>query len=171
MKSLAVSLLLSAALLIGAPPAAAADTDAAAIASFLSIGLANAPTNFSAIRGDLVVQGEYLTTSWPDRTHFVKCRAWHISGNPTANVRENYTYSCNSTLRADTREALFQLAEAAIVANIPSGYVTKGAAPRASDGAPYELWRRPGSADVKLWAFTKEGQAYYELAVVVSVQP
>jgi hypothetical protein len=170
MKTLAATLLLNVALLAGPMTAGAADTDASAIASFLSIGLANAPTDFSAIRGDIVVSGQYLATNWPDHTHFVSCNAWHINAVPAARIIENYSYSCNSTLRPDTPDALFKMAEQALEANLPSGYARAADSPR-SDGSPYQRWARAGSADVKLWAFAKQSQSYYELAIVVPVNP
>jgi hypothetical protein len=168
MKMIAVALLFTVALLVGPAPAGAAGTDASAIASYLSIGLANAPTNFDAIRGASVGLAEYKATKWPDHTHFISCHTWHFKADPQISLTEQYSYSCNSTLRAGTRETLFKIAERAVKANIPSGYTSTGSKPRSSDGAPYEVWSRSGSPDVKLWAFLDHGKAYYELSTEVN---
>jgi len=145
----------------------AVGTDASAIASFLSIGFANAPTHFSAIRGGQVDSAEYAATKWPNRTHFVSCHTWHFKANADTQTTELYMYSCNSTLRADPREALFKMAEHAVRANLPSGYTSSGEQARA-DGVPWEVWKRSGSPDVKLWSFASHGKPYYELSVEVN---
>jgi hypothetical protein len=174
-RALAVALFLGGTLLLGRASAGAADTDASAIASFLSLGFANAPTKFSALTGAEDGFQAYKATQWPDLTHFVKCDVYHQKAMPSVGLTEDDSYSCFSTLRADASETLFKMAEAAVRANLPSGYTSTGEQvhPRGQPFTIYEVWSRSGSPDIKLWSSVNQGKANYgkadyELTVDVS---
>jgi hypothetical protein len=172
---LALALFLTGTFFLGRASAGAADTDATAIASFLSIGLANASTKFSALTGAEDGFQAFKATQWPDHTHFDKCDVYHGKSMPAVHLPENDSYACYSTLRADPTEALFKMAEAAVRASLPSGYTSIGAQvhPPGQPFTIYEVWSRPGSPDVKLWSSVNQGtapdygKADYELAVDV----
>jgi len=157
------------ALLFVVKPASAgtAGTDASAIAAFLSIGLANAPTHFSAISGDEVGSGSgsFEVTKWPDHTHFVKCVAGHQAAIPAGDMPEYYMYMCDSTLRSDSQAALFKIAARAVRVSLPSGYASSGASP--GDLGPQEVWKRSGSPEVELTVPASGGKSYYQLAIDV----
>jgi hypothetical protein len=152
--------------------ARAADTEAPAIAALLSIGIANAPAHFSAIRGDLIRSTEfgtsYKATKWPDETHFTRCVTSFYKIDPTD--VENWSYQCNSTPRTDAPDVLFKTIESAVRANLPAGYASPGVqqtVARPSVGSlPYETWKRSGSPDVVLQLqMNKDGTDYYVLSI------
>jgi hypothetical protein len=173
-RKLAVALFLTGALLLGQASARAADTDASAIASFLSLGLANAPTRFAALTGAADGFQSNKATQSPDRTRFVKCEVYHGKAMPAVGLTAYDSYACFSTLRADASEALFKMAEAVVQANLPGGYTSTGEQVH-PPGQPfniYEVWSRSGSPDVKLWSTVNQGaenfgKTDYELAVYV----
>lgn len=158
--SAALVLFLTGTLLLGPPPAGAAGTDASAIASFVALGLANAPTKFSALTGAEDGFQSFKATQSPDPTHFAKCSVYHQKAMPTVGLGDDDSYSCFSTLRADASEALFKMAEAAVRASLPSGYTSTGEQvhPRGQPFTIYEVWSRPGSPDVKLWSSVNQGK-------------
>jgi hypothetical protein len=144
---------------------AAADSDGPAIASFLSIGFANAVTHFNAISGAPDGFESFQATQLPDRTHFTKCTVSHYQAHPAVRLREKHSYNCFSTPRPDATEALFKMAEGAVAANLPSGYA--GTGEQHPHGEPYEVWSRTGSPDVRLWSVTLDGIVDYELSIEV----
>lgn len=162
----AVALFATMALSLG-PPARAASGDASAIAGFLTIGFANADSNFSSIRGTKVNLDEYVALKWPDRTHFQSCHTWHFEADKTLGTPDQFEYSCNSTPRSVSRQGLFDMAASILRAKLPSGYTSKGPDKR-SDGTPFQVWSQSGKPDVRLWAFANNGKPYYELSMVKS---
>jgi len=175
-RKLAVALFLTGTFLLGRASAGAADSEASAITSFLSLGLANAPTKFSALTGAEDGFQSYKATQWPDLTHFVKCDVYHQKAMPAVGLTEDDSYACFSTLRADASEALFKMAEAAIRASLPSGYTSTGEQvhPRGQPFTIYEVWSRSGSPDVKLWSNINQGKANYgktEYSLAVDASP
>jgi hypothetical protein len=176
LRRLAVALVLTGTVLLDGVSAGAADTDATAIASFLSIGLANAPTKFSALTGAEDGYSTFKATKSPDLTHFAKCEVNHQKAVPAVGLRDDDMYSCFSTLRADASEALFKMAETAVRANLPSGYISTGEQvhPRGQPFTIYEVWSRPGSPDVKLWSSVNQGTENFgkaDYVVGVDVRP
>src|ERR1019366_10690040 len=169
MKVLVIALLLSTTLLGTASAADVAGSDDSAIASFLSIGFANAPTQFSSIRGDQMGSASvHQATQWPDRTYFLHCYTLHqapISVGGVDAVAERYSYSCSSTLRSSPQATLFKMAEHAMRANLPRGYASSGV--EQGDLGPQEVWKRAGSPSVRLWVKVDQDKAYYELSVDV----
>jgi hypothetical protein len=166
LSALVVALFATMALSLGSS-ARAASTDASAIAGFLTIGFANAGSNFSSIQGTKVDTAEYTALKWPDRTHFQSCHTWHFEADKTMDTPEQFMYSCNSTPRSVSRKALFDMAASALHARLPSSYTSKGPEKRA-DGNLIETWTQSGKPEVKLWAFANNGKPYYELAMVRS---
>jgi hypothetical protein len=161
--ALAVALLAALTLPLG-PAARAAGSDASAIAGFLSIGFANASNNFASIRGVKVDLAEYKALKWPDHTHFQSCHTWHFEADAALGMTESYMYSCNSTPRSVSTQALFNTAAKAVRANLPSSY-TSGGPEKRTDGVPYQVWSQSGKASVKLWSFANKGKPYYELSM------
>ena len=154
--------------MLASRPAVGADAETTAIASFLSIGLANAPGNFQALLGAQIRSNafgaNYVATQWPDHTHFAKCVAFSLRTDP-ASASYDWSYACTSTPRDEPGEALFKMAEAAVQANLPAGYISSGVQ-RAYNGAPYENWKRPGSPQLSLQLMTaKDGTSYYVLSI------
>jgi hypothetical protein len=173
---LAVVLFVAVTILLGPASAGAADTDASAIASFLSIGLANASTNFSELTGSSDGWSAFNATKFPDLTHFAKCTVYHYTANPKVGISKEDSYACFSTLRADASEVLFKMAEAAVRASLPPGYTSTGEQvhPRGQPFTIYEVWSRSGSPDVKLWSNVNQGTANYgktEYDLAVDVRP
>jgi hypothetical protein len=170
MKSLFVALLLAGTSLFG-PAVIAADTDteASAVASLVSIGLANAPTRFNAISGAENGFQTYKATKFPDPTYFDKCVVHHYKKDPTnAMTFAEDSYSCQSTLRTDAPEAaLFKMAENAVRASLPSGY--SGTGQRQGQSGTYETWSRSGSPDVQVYSQSHtQGRAGYEITVTAT---
>lgn len=143
---------------------ASRSTDAAAVKSFVSVAFGGAPDNFSSLRGRKVDLDEFTATKWPDRVLFQSCHTWHFTPDSTLGISESYGYSCNSTRRALSREALFKIASKAVAAaGLPSGYASKGPEKR-SDGSAFQEWKRgAGDPTLKLWSFDDHGKSYYEL--------
>jgi hypothetical protein len=162
----ALTVALFATMVLGLGPAArAASSDASAITGFLTIGFANVDSNFSSIRGAKVDVSEYVALKWPDRTHFQSCHTWHFEANKTLDITEQFMYSCNSTPRSVSRQALFDMAASTLRARLPSDYTSKGPETR-TDGNLLQIWSQSGKPDVKLWAFANNGKPYYELSMV-----
>jgi hypothetical protein len=124
---------------------AAEGTDAAGIASFLTIAFANAPTNFAAISGAGPTASEaYEVTTWPDHTHFVRCVIFHHKALPELGLAAHHIFRCDSTQRPDSPEVLFKMLETAVRANLPAGYSSKKGEHQVA-GSPYEQWDHAGS--------------------------
>ncbi len=152
-------------------PAGSAGTEAAAIADFVAIGLANAPTQFTALRGEQSYSNDfgtnYKATKCPDDSYFASCVTGFYKFAPTGS--ENWFYVGKSTLRAQGADALFAVSEAAVRASLPAGYSSQGiqqtTARASAPSLPYETWKRPGSVDVKLQIMMIQGKPYYDLTI------
>ncbi len=152
-------------------PVGAAGTEAAAITDFVAIGLANAPTQFAALRGDQTHTNDfgtnYQATKCADDSYFANCVTGFYKLTPTGS--ENWFYIGKSTLRAQGPDVLFAVAEAAVRASLPAGYSSQGiqktTARASAPSLPYETWKRAGSVDVLLQIKTIQDKSSYILTI------
>jgi hypothetical protein len=166
-----VVLLAAITLMVGPRPVDATGTEAAAITDFVAIGLANAPTQFAALRGDQTRSNDfgtnYKATKCPDDSYFASCVTGFYKLTPTGS--ENWFYVGKSTLRAQEADVLFAMAEAAVRAGLPAGYSSQGIqktlARASAPSLPYETWKRAGSVDVMLQIMTIQDKSYYNLTI------
>jgi hypothetical protein len=155
----ALALALLATVFFWLAPAHGAGDDVTAIARFLSIGFANAGSNFTRIQtGEEFGFGSYRATKWPDKTHFQWCYVRHY--NPPG-----YGYECKSTPRTVSKQALFDMAAAAVRANLSSGYASKGLQEFNAGGLLYQEWRRSGKPTVVLMVDDENDRSSYDISV------
>ncbi len=140
-----------------------AQSDAPAITRFLSLGFANAATNFSSIRGQATrtVAGiqQYAALKVPDRALLHDCYIGHLPGN--GDVAESYLYACRSSARSLSYEKLFETARRMVRAALPPSYA--GAPPQGLKDSMSESWIRRGYPEVHLLTYTNAGSQHYVL--------
>jgi len=139
------------------------DPDKAAIATLVQTGLSNAPNYFSDIRGPKVNDDQYQARISVDSTILTNCFVWNFS---TVDTAFNWTLSCHSIARSDTKDHLMATAAADIVAVLPTGFAASGRS-TTSDNALYQRWDGPNGTRVKVWVYPdNQGTGvYYEIAI------
>jgi hypothetical protein len=164
LSALAVALFSASSVSVNAAPRDA-QRDAPAIVKFLSIGLANAATNFDSIRGSVrpTVGGieQHAALIWPDHAHFHDCHIGHFGGN--GELKEVYMYVCRSTARSLSYGNLFEMVRHTIRAALPVSYA--GSTPQRTRDSLAESWTRRGYPEVHLYVYSKDGNQYYALTV------
>ena len=146
--------------------------DAVAIAKFLQIGFANAPSNFRSLSGKRYGESaEHLALTWPDRTLFSRC---YVRIDSEDLVQWGFDeFICTSTARRGSVQALYAMAAKAVRHNLPPGYVAglqSWCARKAC--APLGLSRK-ASDSPKIWLYANPdgaSKAYYEIHITAKTK-
>ena len=146
-------------------PAFADPVEGSAIASLIETGRANAPTHFTALRGDLAKHNDrttsYRATTLPDDSHYSSCFVYFVKPDPSSDAR-TWIYTCNSTPRIGKPDRLFEQIEPLVRSNLPACYSSSGPQVMISSSItnyPWESWKCTGSPDIILEVFADKDAA------------
>lgn len=116
--------------LIALVPALAANGDTSGIGRFITIAYANAGANFASIRGRKAGENaddnetQYYALKWPSKSVFQLCSiSSYAADSSFGGLPAHYSYTCDSTWRSDSEDALFAMAQKAVQADLPAGFV------------------------------------------------
>lgn len=160
---------------IALAPALAAKGDASGIGRFITLAYANAGSNFASIRGRKGDEDadrnltEYYTLKWPSKSVFQTCYiSYYAADSSLDGLPAHYQYTCDSTWRSDSEDALFAMAQKTVQADLPNGFV----APQTEAGGTRE-WVQLGSMrDISFYLYVLErssdhNQHCYELTMEI----